>query len=70
VYFFGYFHVRVCITMHSSENASSLNTTFLTKFRVGKFRTTSVNNHGTAKNGYIFILFNDLLTYSMEQSPS
>jgi hypothetical protein len=64
VHLFGYFHVRVCITMHSSENASSLNTTFLTKCRVGKFRAISVNNDGAAKSGYICIFFNDAVTKS------
>jgi hypothetical protein len=50
--------------LRGSENVSLLNTTFLNKCRVGKFRATSLNDHGSAKNGYICISFNDTVTIS------
>jgi len=48
--------------MRGSENVNLLNATYLTKYRVGKFRATSLNNHGSAENGYICVSFNDVVT--------
>jgi hypothetical protein len=62
--FCGLMLCRRIVTVIYWQADKIINITFLTKCRVDKATATSVSNHGSATNGYIFRLFNEAVSKS------